>query len=81
MLGAQGFPPSQQQQRLYRKARYCRVLGSGQLKDTQPKSWVFLCFGDRMLRDHGIKARGPETVPTQHHEKDRNTNELRSLEP
>lgn len=34
-----------------------------------------------MLGDHEIKARDPETVPTAHYEKDRNANELRSLEP
>jgi len=35
---------------------------------------------DRMLGDYEIKARDPTTTPTKHYEKDRNTNELRSLE-
>ncbi len=38
-------------------------------KIAPPKSGVFLCFCDRILEDHETKARDPETVPTQHYEK------------
>ena len=51
------------------------------MKTARLYAGLFNGLAVRMLGDHETKARDPETVPTQHYEKDRSTNELCSLEP